>query len=197
VGVVAALTGRYRVAEEAEAKNKGKKRRKKKPVCTCSTAGCVQRKVKKPSKLIDQDPRCTYAGACTTNPCAAPVPPPDPQCTTSTECTDGRVCADGRCEGCTGFAQCGTTTTVGHLACLEGRCRGNEPCASDAQCFGLLQCAVPPGGGAKRCLSDDFCAHDDDCPGDDVCVLANCTSTCVSDGDCVGDTCQGGACLPF
>jgi hypothetical protein len=59
---------------DTAAKGKGKKRRKKKPVCTCSASGCTSQKVTKPSSLINQNPRCNYAGACTTNPCAAAAP---------------------------------------------------------------------------------------------------------------------------
>src|SRR5262245_49573549 len=57
----------------AKGKGKGKKSRKK-PVCTCSASGCTSQKVKNRTKLIQQNPRCNYAGNCTTNPCAMAVP---------------------------------------------------------------------------------------------------------------------------
>jgi hypothetical protein len=79
VASAAALAGVRLTAESGTAKGKGKgkgkKKPRKKPVCLCSVAGCTSQKVKQPGKLIAQNPSCNYAGACTTNPCAATVPP--------------------------------------------------------------------------------------------------------------------------
>ena len=129
VGVVATLTG-LSVFTEAAAKNKGKKkrRRKKKPVCTCFVSGCTQQKVTKPSSLINQNPRCNYAGACTTNPCAGTC---SPATNTQGTCQPGQLCSPlGNCvAGC-------TTTTDG----AQGSCPAGQVC----RLGGFVNFEIPP-----------------------------------------------------
>jgi hypothetical protein len=192
---------------EAEAK---KKKQKKKPVCTCTATGCTSQKVKNRSKVINQNPRCNYAGGCTTNPCAAtvpPSPPGPPPCQNSTQCTGGQVCTSGACVNCTSYTQCGTLPTAGHKACFaEGRCRGGENCTpGGTPCTHPLTCLLPqtPGSTQHQCLVGNQCDADDDCvvlAPNIICVLGKCTRACVQGADCtpvgMGFTCQGGVCLP-
>jgi hypothetical protein len=170
----------------------GKKR--KKPVCLCTATGCTGKKVKNRSKVIKKNPQCNYAGRCTTNPCAQ-------ACASSSECTGGQVCVGGQCADCTSYTQCETTTTVGHLACIQGRCRGNETCTSDAGCFVPLTCLEPPADGDQpdRCLLFSDCQVDDDCgnPAAPLCVLGNCVAPCGGALPACDPRfpCDGGVCL--
>jgi hypothetical protein len=223
LGAIASLTGLSLFGEEAEAKKHGKKRRKKKLVCGCTTAGCTQQKVQKPSKFVNQNPTCNRVGVCPTpNPCAAtvvPLPPqsppttttPGPVCQTIAQCTGGRVCVSGRCEDCTSFTQCPTVPVQGanvQQACLDGRCRGGEACQNEPECFGVLECLNPGFDGATTefCLFDQpggDCAATSNCGTGPVCILGYCAVTCNPGDNCAGQcaggvncTCQGGACLP-
>ena len=70
-------------------KNKRKNKHKNKPetkqqVCLCSAAGCTSQRVTNPSSVINQNPRCNYAGGCTTNPCATTTTTARPTTTTTT-----------------------------------------------------------------------------------------------------------------
>jgi hypothetical protein len=186
--LVASVAGLSLLADEEAA---GKKR--KKPVCLCTGTGCTDKKVKNRAKVIKKNPRCNYAGACTTNPCAG-------VCTSSADCTGGQVCASGQCADCTSYTQCENTTTVGHVACLEGRCRGNEICTATSECFAPLECLEPLAAGDQpdRCIILDDCQADADCgnPNFPVCVLGDCRAACNSDADCdMDESCQGGVCL--
>lgn len=188
--LAAAVTGgSLFAADEAS----GKKRKKK--VCLCTATGCTGKKVRNRSKTIKQNPTCNYAGACTTNPCAGT------QCTTSAQCTGGQVCTGGLCADCTSYTQCETTSTVGHLACIQGRCRGNETCNDSAECFAPLTCLEPPAtsGQPERCILLSDCQSDNDCgnPAAPLCVLGNCVAPCGGSLPACDPRfpCDGGVCL--
>jgi hypothetical protein len=187
--LAASVTGLSLLGGEEAA---GKPRKKR--VCLCTTTSCTSKKVKNRSKVIRKNPRCNYAGACTTNPCAA-------ACASSTDCTGGQVCVSGQCVDCTSYTQCENTATAGHLACLAGRCRGNELCTATPDCFAPLECLEPPAAGDQpdRCLFLSDCQTDADCgnPAAPICVLGDCRAACnESSPVCLEGTCQGGACLP-
>jgi hypothetical protein len=179
VGTLAALTG-LRLFPEAEGKGKGKgkKRRKKKPVCLCSASGCTSLKVGNPSSVINQNPRCNYAGNCGANPCAAtattttqaPSPPP-PGCNPEAQAT---TCA-GRCG--TWPNNCGQSVTCpacpnGQTCLLNGTCA--RPCTGMAgQCNGCtgLVCAITTEGATNcangigiQCTEAQACTSTAECP---------------------------------
>jgi hypothetical protein len=158
VSGVAALAGLRLVAGETEAKGKGKgKRRKKKPVCVCSASGCQSQKVTKPSSLINQDPRCTYAGECTTNPCAA-EPPSPPGCVPEpleTTCAAGCGRRTNNCN-----QEVGCVCPSGQACLVNGTCA--RPCSSGGQCTdctpsGLTGCSLPTAEGAQHCIPFGVC----------------------------------------
>jgi hypothetical protein len=157
VGAVAAVTGLSLITEQAAAKGKGKgkKKRRKKPVCTCSTAGCTLQKVKKPSKVVAQNPRCNFAPTCPAqNPCAAGTAPPPPppgsvaeaqattcrgrcgtwpnncgQSVTCPSCPVGQDCLpSGTCaRSCTVAAECADCSVAGCVASIEGQTHCSRP----------------------------------------------------------------------
>ena len=190
-GFAASVTGLSLLADNQAAL--GKKRKKK--VCLCTPTGCTSKKVKNRTKVIQQNPQCNYAGACGVNPCAGTP------CATSAECSGGQVCVSGLCADCTSYTQCETTTTVGSLACIGGRCRGNETCNDSAQCFAPLTCLEPPADGDQpdRCLLFSDCQSDSDCgnPAAPLCVLGNCVAPCGGALPACDPRfpCDGGVCL--
>jgi hypothetical protein len=184
VGVLPSFTGLSLIAEVG-AKNKGKgkgkktrrrrRKNKKKLVCTCSAAGCTQHKVTNPASLITQNPRCNYAGACTTNPCAAVPPPPclpEPQATT---------CAAGcgpRLNNCNQSISC---PCPGGQTCLpNGTCA--RSCTTNPQCAGCTQarvCATTSEGQSICIVIPPTCGILQPCP-----VTMSCPkgSACVACG---------------
>jgi hypothetical protein len=183
VSGIAALTGLRLVAEEADAKNRGKnKRTRKRRVCLCTAAGCTSKKVKNRSKVISKNTPCAYAGGCTTNPCAATVPPlgppgctPEPQ---STTCAGNTLCGTTRANNCGQVVTCG--------------CRSGQTCLNNGSC------ATPCEFGGAQCAG---CAGDVDCSGSTtegqtVCVrLALCPPVpdCASTSSCpLGFVCVSG-----
>ena len=189
-GALAASVAGLGLLTQEEAAGK----QRKKAVCLCTATGCTGKKVKNRSKVIKKNPQCNYAGRCTTNPCAA-------ACTSNAGCTGGQVCVSGECADCTSYTQCETTTTVGHVACLAGRCRGNELCTATPECFAPLECLPPPAtsGQPDRCIILSDCQTDAECgnPNFPVCVLGDCRAACASDADCdMDESCQGGVCIP-
>jgi hypothetical protein len=94
----------------------------------------------------------------------------------------GLVCntATGQCEPCTSYTQCGSTSQLGHLACIAGRCRGGEACTSNAQCFVPLVCSQAEGNICvigNQCDAINPC---DDNPIYPICVLRLCTNECIA-----------------
>jgi hypothetical protein len=150
----------------AKGKGKGKKKPRKKPVCLCSAAGCTSQKVKKPSKLIQQDPRCNYAGRCTTNPCAAgALPPgsPPPGCSPQPDATTCAGLCGERLNNCNQPVACPCPSG---LTCLpNGTCA--RLCTAEAECAGCTpgdSCSLPSTEGQRLCIVGDiFCQNRPSC----------------------------------
>jgi hypothetical protein len=144
---------------ESAGKGKGKKKPRKKPVCLCSASGCTGQKVKKRSKFISQNAPCAYAGACTTNPCAAGAPPrppgapPPPGCTPEppeTTCA-GALCGTARNNNCGQAVACGCPS--GQTCLLNGTCV--RTCTTSPQCEGCAPspfCSTLSSDGQRACV---------------------------------------------
>lgn len=196
-GVVASLTGLSLFAEAgAKGKGKGKKTRrrrrknKKKLVCTCSTTGCTQQKVKNASALINQNPRCNYGGGCTTNPCAATVPPPlaclpEPQATTCAagcgqrlnNCNQPVSCPCPSGQTCLPNGTCARPCTLGGMEC--GGCTQSRTCATTSE--GQSICIVIP----SVCGTLQPCPVTTSCPQGSACIACGMAGLrCVQVGIC-------------